>query len=652
MTSKKYLTRYWMGIVVILLATILASCKDDDETIIAIPPVTDLITDIYLPESMPAYHGENAAINGRGFQEGDILVLKSVEKELEIPLSSVAHNYARFYIPEDLKTADYSMSLKRGELAQLLGELHIRLVLNVTIPDKEDMTIKGVIYSGTQGLAGVRVSDGVNTTITDAEGFYWLPSDKYHGYVFICTPSGYQPATGTNVAPGFWSTLSEAATVVERHDFELKAVNQDKHIILAAADAHLANRGASSNDDMNQFNNGFMADARQFISSQSSPLYTFVLGDMSWDLYWYSKSYDIASYKKTMTSFTAPMYHVMGNHDNDPYVANDFKAEAKYKKEFGPSYYSMDIGKVHYVFLDNTIFINKGGKEGFVGERNYEKYLTDIQLNWLKEDLAAVTDKNTPIIVSFHCPSTSNYNSSFAVRKTFDPVSKTDEFHNCFSAFSNVHFLSGHTHYNANIQVSPNIREHNVAAVCETWWWAGKLTGQNVCKDGSPSGYKVFEVDGTNISWYYKGINQDRNKQFRTYDSNKVKEFFSRQDVINVISQIPGRKNDFALIPDNSIILNIWDYDPSWTISVKEGNADLTATRTYMRDPLHVLCYDYTRTATSGYTSSFLSNNNSHMFVIPTNSATGSLEITVTDSFGNIFKETMTRPKEFGKSMD
>ena len=395
-----------------------------------------------------------------------------------------------------------------------------------------------------------------------------------------------------------------------------------------------------------------MLDATQFINSQNSPLYTLVLGDMSWDLYWYSRSYDIASYKKSISSFQSPMYHIMGNHDNDPYVADDFLSEVKYKKAFGPSYYSMNIGKVHYVFLDNTVFVNTGGSQNNLGDRSYQRYLTTIQLNWLKEDLAAVTDKTTPIIVSFHCPSTSNYNSTFAVTKSFSTTAKTDEFHNCFTDFSNVHFLSGHTHYNANMQVKSNIREHNVAAVCETWWWAGKLTQMNVCKDGSPSGYKVFEVDGTNISWYYKGINQDRNKQFRTYDSNNVKAFFGRQDVINVISQIPGRSNDFVSVPTNSVILNIWDYDPSWKISVKENGADCNATRTYMRDPLHVFCYDYTRTLTAGYTDSFLSSSNSHMFVVPTNSATSTLEITVTDGFGNTFTETMTRPKEFRTSME
>lgn len=56
----------------------------------------------------------------------------------------------------------------------------------------------------------------------------------------------------------------------------------------------------------------------------------------------------------------------------------------------GPTYYSFDVGEVHYVMLDNTVYINTGGTEGSMGKRNYHSYVTDQQLAWLRDDLGGL----------------------------------------------------------------------------------------------------------------------------------------------------------------------------------------------------------------------------------------------------------------------
>ena len=200
-----------------------------------------------------------------------------------------------------------------------------------------------------------------------------------------------------------------------------------------------------------------------------------------------------------------------------------------------------------------------------------------------------------------------------------------------------------------------NALEQNITAVCETWWWSGNLTpGMNVSTDGSPSGYKVFEIDGKNIEWYFKGINSDKTKQFRAYDMNKVKEFFAQEDVDKIMKTVTGYDASiFGSLPANSILLNVWDYDNKWEISATDKNSGnkLTCTRTLIQDPLHRLAYEYTRAKKEGKTDGFLSEKNSHMFLIETSSQTSSVEITVKNRFGKVFTETMTRPKEFTYSM-
>ncbi|MDO9634303.1 MAG: calcineurin-like phosphoesterase family protein [Paludibacter sp.] len=651
-TSPYHISKLFL---IILFTSILYGCEkiepDPDDNN---PNQTVFVKDVIIPSHMSLVKGNSQAISGKGFETGDVFLFKSTNNEIIVNIANFTSSYATFIVSYEIQDGEYTIFLKRNEKQQELGKTLVTIVLNVNVPDKEGSTIKGAVYCGTNPVAGVRVSDGITTVITDANGFYWLNSNKYHGYVFISTPSGYQPKTISNVTPGFWSTLTAGASTVEQHNFQLVEVQAENHIILAAADQHLANRGPTSNNDMAQFNNGFMVDTRNFIASQSSPVYTIMLGDMSWDGYWYSRNYNIADYVTTVSSFPAPMYHVMGNHDNDPYFADDFKAEAKYKKALGPTYFSMDIGQVHYIFLDNTIFINKGGLLGTVGERDYDKYLTDIQMNWLKEDLAAVKDKNKPVIVSFHCPSTSNYNSTFTTQLTFSPTYKATEFHRCFDGFSDVHFLNGHTHNNGYTTIGANIQEHNIAATSETWWWSGKTTGLNICRDGSPSGYAVFEVTGTDVKWYYKGIGLDKSKQFITYDMNSVKEFFNRADVSTVMAKLSGNRNsDYTTVGANSILINIWNYDPLWTIEVKENGAKLTSNRVYMKDPLHTITYDYPRMRDNGsVTDGFTTGNNPHMFLVAAGSVSSTLEITIKDRFGNVYSETMTRPKQFTLSME
>lgn len=57
-----------------------------------------------------------------------------------------------------------------------------------------------------------------------------------------------------------------------------------------------------------------------------------------------------------------------------------------------------------------------------------------------------------------------------------------------------THFLTGHLHSNSNIVFNDHQMEHNTAAVCGIWWHA------DVCIDGTPQGYGVYEVDGNQVN--------------------------------------------------------------------------------------------------------------------------------------------------------
>jgi hypothetical protein len=658
-----------------LLCTAMAACGDS--AVPQTPPTEETKIEI---KGMSAFPADNEVVKGEtkrfplgvsGFMEGDTLIMRFANADIKAPvIPSTGKNWA-YKVPANMIEGECSLWVKRGST-----EKEIVATTSFTfkgddnidetdeIPDSANMTIKGRVWCTScdvKPLQGVRVSDGYITTVTDKRGFYWLPSQKKHGYVFITLPAGYMPVAESlkdNVVPGFWATLTKNNTTIEEHNFSLAQVNnQDRHTLLVAADLHLAKR----NDDLQGTNQyaDYVTETNAFANAQSNPVYAIVLGDMTWDLYWYSRNCDLATYRQLMKDKNPPMpmFHVMGNHDNDPYVADDFGAEAPYKRVFGPTYYSANIGKVHYVFLDNTVHTNDGASQGVIGSREHDRYFTDEQITWLQADLAAIADKSAPVVVSFHIPAGST-GTTFVIGNNFSPASYRTAFMNCFSGFTNVHFLTGHTHVNDNMKHTAAIYEHNIAAVCETWWWAGSMSGKarRVCKDGSPAGYGVFDINNTNVSWYYKSIGLPKERQFRTYDMNTVKAFYAQTSVQNIMGLIgAARKNDYTGVADNVVYINVFSYDTDWQIEVKEGSNVLPWTRISERDPLHVYSYDYTRAKNNQagnppVTSSFVNSPNRHMFRVTATSATSTLTIKVTDRFGNEYTETMTRPKAFDDS--
>ncbi len=613
-----------------------------------------LVSRIYINTELSIYEGQVVAIQGRGFTAGDKAVFRNEKREVVIPFVETTDTYAKFVVPEELERGSYVFYITRGEAEQKVCNITVWLTAEFDIPDREGFNIKGVVFCGKEGLADVAVSDGFTTTVTDENGYYWLDSDKSNGYVFVSLPSGYMPVMGDNACPGFWMPVTNDASIAEQCNFELKSVDNSEHFVIFAADLHLANRD-SSNGDMSQFRNGFMADSQALAARYGlDRTYAVVLGDLTWDHYWYVQKYTPANYKNTVAGYCVPMFNTMGNHDNDPYVQGDFAGEAFYKTVFGPSYYSFDLGEVHYIVLDNIAWINTGGAQGIIGSRDYRKLIPAAQAEWLRDDLKRIKDKSQPIVVCTHCQLFTNNNYNFTNTATLSGSGSADIL-DMLAGFKNVHIMTGHSHINSTMEISDAVIEHNTAAVCECWWWGGKYSGRSVCKDGTPAGYGVFEVKGRDIKWYYKGIGCERDEQFRTYDMNLAKSILG--DYVDVLNKQTDSArdtagDDYGTLDANMVYINVWNYDPQWKIEVTEGGKPLTVNRVFDRDPLHTLCYDIPRVQNGGaLTSDAASNRTSHMFAVKASTSSSTLEIKVTDRFGNVYTETMTRPKAFHTKM-
>ncbi len=531
--------------------------------------------------------------------------------------------------------------------AQGFENLIISVNQDGSLGNRQGMTLKGWVSCNNTGIPDVVVSDGYEVTVTDANGVYYLPSKKQNRYVFISVPGNYEVSC-IGSAPQFYKRLTKEAIEVERHDFQLTAVDNNKHVVLTMADIHLANRA----DDIVQYEK-ILIDMNEMIAgyrSSGTRVYGLTLGDITWDTYWYSNKFTLEQYVPYMNRFNAPVFNTIGNHDNNPYVAGDWGSQQLFRDVLGPNYYSFNLGGIHYVVLDNIEYINNGGAQGVMGERNYNNLITTEQIEWLKKDLEKVSDKSAPLIIAFHIPAFSapDVNNRASYR-----LANSQAFHNCLSEFSDVHLVAGHSHTNSNYVHSDALMEHVTAAVCATWWWTGStgMSGNHICPDGSVGGYGVWEMDNKTAQWYYKSHGYDRDYQFRSYDLNRLEitaAKYAPKANATYAAKVPDYADAYATAgTDNEVLINVWGYDIGWTITVKEGETILPVTRVTAKDPLHIISYSMARLNKNAEpSSSFVSSNTSHFFKVKASSPVSTLTIQVTDRFGRTYSETMTRPKD------
>ena len=612
------------------------------------------VSGILLPEIIDCFDGDKIevkVIGKNGPQSADQIRL-SGEKEYTMPLDLVEKGRFVFTLAEGVQSGDYDFLIIRGGQHKRVGSLKLFVTAGIDI-DSGSASVYGQVACGDKGIAGVVVSDGVEVAVTDEDGVYRLNSSKRFGYVFISVPSGYEPFAN-GVFPCYYKHLTAGADVPERKDFSLKlAEGQENHTMLVLGDIHLANR---SNDDRKQFFE-FIDDLTETVAATPGKVYGLTLGDLVWDAYWLLNSYSFPEYIRDINRIkNLKIYQTIGNHDHSMYYAGDEKTVAEYREYIGPNFYSFNIGNVHYVSIDDvkctnsTPDIDDKGNDCYV--RTYDGSIVDEVLDWLEKDLSYV-DAGNLLVVTMHIPL---YDEDGKWRM---PATSANRFTSLIGKFNSTHLFTAHTHilYNVDALEDSKIFEHNAGAVCGTWWWSAVETpGLHIGQDGSPGGYTILNVSGTDISWQFKPTGQSVRNQFRTYDRNNI--HITADNYIpygNASSRGKLRAGLWGTASaDNEVYLNIWNYDPQWTIEVTEllpdgTSAELSATRvSNVADPLHLICYT-TKILNRDGTPTFATydRTTSHLFKVKASAPDTTLEIKVTDRFGNVYSETMTRPKPF-----
>lgn len=556
----------------------------------------------------------------------------------------------------DNSTGYPTLKVKSKKIIYSVGlVLTILTVGKVSSFSQDNFTISGRVHCQDIGIANVVVTDGFLFTTTNANGEYSLDSEKKHGYIFITIPSGYEPSGRTGIVTPFFKHTTLLPSTPEKIDFELTKIDNINHTLLVMTDAHFINGGDNSGkDDIAEVKSRLLPELESVVAknkAKNRPLYFLLLGDIIEDLYWDSFGY--SDYLNLMKELDVSAFHTIGNHEYSVNESGDWDTAKDYKRYLGPTYYSFNLGKIHYVVLDNMICTNPGDGKS----RSVIAQMDDEQTAWLKQNLSYV-DKDTPIVVALHVPVMKEIVKDGLASYSI-AMKEGEKLNALFEGYKEVYYLTGHTHVNSSSQIG-NILERNIAAVSGSWWFSTRpgLSERHICNDGSPGGYQLYAMNGDTVTWQYKGLGIEVNKQFRTYDRNQI-HITAERYCPNASEEIKAKfdttyaKEYAQPSDDNYVYINIWGWDPKWELIVKENGIILPWTRIANYDPLKILTYEGIYSENNLKVFSYpTANYTSHFFQVKASSPDTTLEIKVTDRFGNVYTETMKRPKKFDINID
>ena len=269
-----------------------------------------------------------------------------------------------------------------GVLCAAAATAHTQAPPPVTGIVFEDANRNGQRDAGERGLAGIAVSNQREVGLTAADGSFSLPRPA-SGVVFVSLPDGYA-AVGN-----FWRAVSATSTA----DFGLSPrAAATTFSFIHASDPHASAQTL-----------GRLQQVRGIVEKQR-PDFVLMTGDLVRDALRVGEEeargyYDL--YTEEVRRFPGPVWSVPGNHEifgierHLSLVSRTHPLYGKgmYRQRLGPNYYSFNYGGVHFVGLDSVD----------IADLWYYGHVDDVQLAWLKADLASLPP-DVPVVTFNHIP--------------------------------------------------------------------------------------------------------------------------------------------------------------------------------------------------------------------------------------------------------
>lgn len=403
-------------------------------------------------------------------------------------------------------------------------------------PDAEKKTVKakGVVFNdrnrngrredGEEGIPKVRVSNGLDIVQTNAKGEYEITIDG-DTIIFIAKPANWMTPVNEVQLPRFFYIHKPEGSPKQK--FPGAAPTGP---LPASVDFPLYERPEQSRFHAIIFGDTQPRDVKEveYVSHDvieqlvgSDALMGTTLGDIVFD--------DLSVFGALNSAIGVlgiPWYNVLGNHDINYDATEDRYSDETFESIFGPSYYSFDIAKVHFVVLDDVNWIPQKGEE----KGHYVCGLGERQLAYLKNDLR-MTPTDRLIVLMMHIP-----------------IVECDDAKEVYKELSRFPFtvsLSAHRHVQEHLLIPKGdgwTREephHHVvcATVCGSWW-TGEPDELRIphatMRDGAPNGYHIMTFDAEKYAMLFQAARRPSNHQMVIHAPEEVKSDEAANTVILV----------------------------------------------------------------------------------------------------------------------
>ena len=475
-------------------------------------------------------------------------------------------------------------------------------------PMADGATLYGRV-TDTQGNAvvGCVVSDGKQCVTTNNDGYYSMKSDMASTrFVQISIPADYKLPHRKSVMQIFRRIPRYQQAASANFRLERRTEPTDKYTVIMIGDPQM--RGLGHDGSGERYRDVVLPDIEQFKSTTSGEFFAINLGDL---VYNWMAGYD--DYMDISTSCSYPMCHIIGNHDYDQTNILESALGTPYFEEYiSPTYYSFNIGKIHYVMVNSINYSRADGK------KHYRSGLEDEQMKWLEEDLKFVPKDHTIYI----CGHAQLYKKKGTSPKGSYGMYNVnyERYNNLLKQYKRVYSWSGHYHTNHGFDYAGKKGFEDmghISAIAVARCNGTLRSNLELDNDGTPNGYMVVNVDGENINWYYKTVGKDRSYQMRAYSPTRT--------------------------GDGYVKVNIWNYTQGYWSDVEwweNGTKVATFEKHAEEDPDYLLMHSTRLTHLKGTAAKYARPTKSdYMFRVKPSEGVRSGEIRVTDNFGVTYTE-------------
>ena len=327
----------------------------------------------------------------------------------------------------------------------------------------------------------------------------------------------------------------------------------------------------------------------EYRQKSNLPIIVLITGDVVWDNMAF-----LPRLKELFSSLDVELITVIGNHDHDRNTEGDESAkEQAYEAAFGARYKSFTLGDTRFILLDNILY------------HSYENYSIELdkeQQKWLR-GVAKDIAKNERVAICMHAPA-----YSFREGKML-PYAR--DIMRMFRGHE-LHFITGHRHRHATVELGKNSTEHSVAQVCGNLWFAP------LCTDGTPPGVLCIEERNGVWQWHFRTFDKEQQK-LRIWHEGEVKD------------------------NEEYVVVKVIGWDNQHRVEWSENGVKMGAMEQItILDPDYVYYVDneadYNDTIMQRLRRS--AHPHSHYFRCKRTSPDSEITISVTDRFGREFRES------------